>query len=446
MDLEKFLVKADQALRKRNTTQAIALYKQVLMASPDHGPARAGLLAAFRRKAELKGGPSLLDRTAAKSLRAAAAGLAGAKQAAALVKTCETGLEKDPQDAYLAARLAGALETLDRPQEALSTWQHRLSLDERDAEALKSAGKLHYRLREIAEAIDCLDRAHAVDATDPEVEKLRKNLAAEGTLAATKFETAQSSRELAKDQHAMRAAERTGRKHRSEDELAEDIAGMVAEYEAAPGDLDLCRRLARAQMKAEDYDAAEATAAAGLQQFRDEDSLLDLCGDARLKRARLAVAEAQASGDKPALKAGKAALAAAEVEEIGRRVRRNPGDSALRLRLARACYRAGETEGAIEQFQAVVSDPRVEVEARQGLGACFFRKGLMPLARRQFEQALESVGGVGGGDRGKEICYSLGLVCERLGESQDALARFMEIYEVDLNYKDVGHKIEELSG
>jgi lipoprotein NlpI len=85
------------------------------------------------------------------------------------------------------------------------------------------------------------------------------------------------------------------------------------------------------------------------------------------------------------------------------------------------------------------------VEARQGLGASFTRKGLLPLARRQFEQALALVDGPQGGDRGKEICYSLGLVCERIGDTSAALARFMEVYEIDIHYKDVASKIDELS-
>jgi hypothetical protein len=54
------------------------------------------------------------------------------------------------------------------------------------------------------------------------------------------------------------------------------------------------------------------------------------------------------------------------------------------------------------------------------------------------------VGGVAG-DRGKEICYHLGLVCERQGDTPGALARYLEIYEIDINYKDVASKIEELN-
>ena len=443
MDLTRFLDKAEQALRKRNPAQAIALYKQVLVASPGHGGARAGLLAAYRRKVELKGGASLLDRAAAKSLRAAAAGLAGAHQAVALLKICEAGLEKDPSDSQLAARLADALEQLDRPEEALATWEHRLALDESDVHALKSAGKLLYALRRVPEAIAYLDRAHAFDGNDPEVEKLRKHLAAEGTLASTRFESATSSRELARNPEAMRKVEVGRRIHRTADQLKEDIASLSETFEEAPQNVDICRQLARTQLRGGDLEGAEATIRAGLAHHPEEDSLQDLAGDVQLGRLREAAKSSREAGEGEAAAAAQVALREAECQEFSRRLARKPGDLGLQVKLARSCYRAGDTEQAIEHFQSVATDPRYEVEARQGLGACFTRKGLLPLARRQFEQALDLVGGPQGGDRGKEICYSLGLVCERMGDTSQALARFMEVYEIDIHYKDVASKIDE---
>jgi hypothetical protein len=61
MDVDKFMERAEAALRKRAPDQAIALYRQVLTARPGNGPARRGLMAAYRKRAELKGGASMLD-------------------------------------------------------------------------------------------------------------------------------------------------------------------------------------------------------------------------------------------------------------------------------------------------------------------------------------------------------------------------------------------------
>ena len=61
MDVAKFLEKAEQALRKRNAEQAIALYRQVLVAKPGYVTVRQGRRVAYRRRAELKNGPSMVE-------------------------------------------------------------------------------------------------------------------------------------------------------------------------------------------------------------------------------------------------------------------------------------------------------------------------------------------------------------------------------------------------
>jgi len=114
-----------------------------------------------------------------------------------------------------------------------------------------------------------------------------------------------------------------------------------------------------------------------------------------------------------------------------------------RIQVATELLKDGQTDKALENFQAAVADPRFELESRQGLGACFYRKGLFPLAARQFESALAAAGGVAS-EKGKEICYHLGLVSERMNDRSGALTRYLQIYEVDINYKDVSRKIEDL--
>ena len=446
MDVDKFLERAEVALRKRNPPQAVALYRQVLRAEPGHAGARLGTLRAYARKAELKGGPSLFDRSAAKGMSAAAKGMATANKPAAVVKSCEAGLEKNPADAGLLAMLAQALEDLGHGESALSVWRFRLEQDDQDLDALKGAGKLHYKLRQITEAVECFERAHALDKHDPEVERLRKNLAAEGTLASTRFESAKSSRELVKDKAALRGGERAARLHRTSDELSDDIETLEARLAEKPDDVDGRRRLTRALVAGRRWDQAlahlEAWTAAD-EHGLAADELADLTGEVQLARAEADLVAAKGAGDAAALAEAADARARLEAAEYGRRVAADPSLTELRLKLARALYRLKETDKAIEHFQVLAGDHRLKLDAQQGLGACFFRKGLLPLAARQFESALALAGGVTQ-DRGKEICYHLGLVCERMGDTSGALSRYLEIYEVDINFKDVGQKIETL--
>jgi len=448
MDLSKFLERAEAALRKRMPEQAITLYRQMLVASPGHGGARAGLMAAYRKRSELKGGPSLLDKATARSMHVTALGLRSSGRHAAVVRSCDAGLERVPDDANLSALLADALEALGHGEEALATWTSLLEVDARSLPALKAAARLHYACKQIPQAMECLERAHALDRHDPEVERLRKNLAAEGTLAASNYLTASSSRDVIRDKDALRRTEQGHRLQRSADALGEDIEALSARHAADPGDADVRRQLVKSLLEAGRTDEAEVLLVAALARVPDDDGLQDALGDLRLSRNEAALKAAHAQGDA----AGEARLrddrTALEIREFERRVRLAPGDGALRLRLARALYRAGAgaagaTDKAIEHFQALVNDPRLAIDARQGLGACFFRKGLYPLAARQFEAALTACGGLAS-DRGKEICYHLGLVCERQNDRSGAAARYLQIYEVDIGYRDVAAKIDAL--
>src|SRR5262245_25030146 len=259
MDVAKFIERAEQALRKRQPDQAIALYRQVLVASPGNATARTGLMASYRRKAELRGGPNMLDKAAAKSCYAAAVTMRTSRRHAAAAKSCDTGLERNPNDHALAELLAESLEAQGLNEEALAVWLSVLEANDKDVAALKAAGRLHYELRQIQEALACLDRAHQIDRHDPEVERMRKNLAAEGTLAATRYETATSSRDVIKDKDAMRRAESGQRLHREAGQLAEDIEDLQSRLaggapgaggQSAPATAETRRKLVKALLEA----------------------------------------------------------------------------------------------------------------------------------------------------------------------------------------------------
>jgi tetratricopeptide (TPR) repeat protein len=452
MDVDKFMERAEAALRKRAPDQAITLYRQVLTAKPGNGPARRGLMAAYRKRADLKGGASMIDRATARSLHAAAMGLRSSKRWSVLVKTCDAALEKSPHDGALVAMLAEGLEAQGLKDEALAAWESRLDADAQDLLALKHAGRLNYELRHIDIAIQQLERAHAIDRHDPEVERLRKNLAAEGTLASTRYESAQSSRDVIKDRDALRRTNEEARGGAPGIASAgtpaghvagDDLAGLRAAFLKQPSSVDLRRRLLRAYSAAGRRDDALSAVDDALAAVPQDEGLLDARGDLAIEGAEAALAEAESAGDETAIERLKAERLRVEIEECARRSARHPSDASLRLRLARAHYKAGQTDKALENFQAAVADPRYELESRQGLGACFYRKGLFPLAARQFESALAAAGGVAS-EKGKEICYHLGLVSERMNDRSGALTRYLQIYEVDINYKDVSRKIEDL--
>jgi tetratricopeptide (TPR) repeat protein len=435
VDVSKFLERAEAALRKRMPDQAIALYRQVLVAAPGNAPAREGLMAAYRKRVELKGGASLIDRATARSLYATALGLKGTRKLGAAVRTCDAGLERNPEDRAMLELLAECLQGQGHKEEALAVWKAQLAADAQDLAALKAAGLLHYELKQVAEATQCFERARALDKHDPEIERLRRQLAAEGTLANTKYESAQTSRDVMRNRGEAPVA--------AEAAEARDADALRAALALAPGDVAARRELADLLRGEGRLDEALAALDEGLAAAPADDSLATARAELLLARNDTALKAAQGRGAADEVKRLETERATLEMEDLARRVAAKPTDLALRLRLAKAAYRAGETDRAIEQFQATAADPRFKADSQQGLGACFYRKGLFPLAARQFEAALATAGGPTS-ERGKEICYHLGLVSERMNDRSGAYARFLAVYEIDINYRDVARKIEAL--
>ncbi len=49
-------------------------------------------------------------------------------------------------------------------------------------------------------------------------------------------------------------------------------------------------------------------------------------------------------------------------------------------------------------------------------------------------------------DEKKDLVYNLGTVYEKMGKRDEAIAQFKQIYSVDVDYRDVGAKIDAFYG
>lgn len=115
----------------------------------------------------------------------------------------------------------------------------------------------------------------------------------------------------------------------------------------------------------------------------------------------------------------------------------------VRLRYGRLLLDEQKYDEAIAELQRAVNDPRCRVDALVALGQCFFKKGVLDLAAKQLEKALESLPGMNA--RSKEILYNLGTIAEKRGENAEARAHYARIYEADIAYRDVASKMEQLA-
>ena len=105
-------------------------------------------------------------------------------------------------------------------------------------------------------------------------------------------------------------------------------------------------------------------------------------------------------------------------------------------------------DDAIEQFQMAYRLASIEDEESKSiqccnmLGVCFKSKNMPKLAIMWFQRGLTVPNRTE--DEYQALRYDIGLCYEEMGDSNKAMETFMEVYGIDVNYRQVAEKLREL--
>ena len=102
----------------------------------------------------------------------------------------------------------------------------------------------------------------------------------------------------------------------------------------------------------------------------------------------------------------------------------------------------GLIEEAISEFQLAAKDHRYLVDCCSLLASCFVEKGFPDLAVKWYNEGLSSP--IITEEETLGLVYELGALYMSMGETEEARLRFVEIYGVNSDYRDVGTKLAEL--
>lgn len=442
VDVTKYLERADTEVKRKNFDGAMALYAEILRLDPDAGEARRGLRRAALKKHE-KSYPNPISRffsNIVPSIGVAFASMFKAHQSVASL--AESALRNDPRNLKFNLKLGHALLRLGHKKSAEAAFQVVTEFDDQDVESLKILGQLYYEARRHDEALKCYERVLKINPRDQEAGKMRKNLAAEGAIQTAGFQTAKSSRDLAKSQTDMSAAEREQRIVKTGADLETMVKDLEAEVEKNPANLDATIKLAKAHAQRQGFDEAVDLLVAASKRFPDHAEIADLLGDTRLARLERRLDDARKGSAPDQVSRLESELLDLQIEENKRRVAAHPTDLVGRFRLGKYLLQGNQTDAAIEQLQLAVKDPRHRIPCLHMLGRAFERKGILDLAAKQLLEAAEGIHGMV--EQKKQILYDLGLVHERQGQNDRALDVYKRIFENDIGFKDVGRKIEAL--
>ncbi len=443
MNVDKLIEKGEDAHKKRNYDYAISIFLEAVAFAPNNRRAREGLRNAALKKHE----PAYPSKFAVAIFGLGArfgmffAGLGKKGNPEGYMMACERFLKLDPKNLKVNLALGNTAANAGHTDAAVFAYEVAAEHHPEDVTALKSLGNLLWRKGDIQRAHQAFDRAVRLSPQDQEALKARKNLAAEASLKQTGFETAKSSQELVKDKDAAARIEAETRIFRTADDLASERAKLEEKLAGDAENVDLMLDLVEVYQKENALGDAVAMLDRALK-FRPTDTALQFQkGDMIIIQFEDEIRKLTTAGSDAAAK--KSEFLAFRTEEFERRVKAYHTDLNFRFTLGELRFEKGEVDEAIAEFQQTVRDPKYKSESQLRLGQAFASKGQYDMAVRQFENAME--GQTGMTERVKKIHYSLGDVYEAKGDKAKAKEEFGKVYEVDINFRDVGEGISALS-
>jgi len=425
-----------EALKRKRFELAIEALQEYLKFQPDDGEAVEGFFKAAHKLREQRG-KSLFGGMLSK---ASISGKDPVKRMAA----CLRALAKNPTDKKVCMQLGAAASQANAFESASAAYRKAAEADPEDNEPWKRLGEALGRAGHIKEALDALGEAVRIDRRDQEAQKLRKNLAAEGALKISGFETAKSSRDLIKDKDVAQELEMEARLQLTPEHAASELEKLRAELEASPQDARLHVRMADLLLQKGEEAEAMAAFEQGLALEPDNYELSVRIGDLKLGKLTRAYKAAREGGDEAAIQAAHGTLVTASLAEYGRRVKEHPLDLSERFRLGRWLLQSGDVDEALKQFQETVRDPSRKVDSLQLQARCFEKMNIMNLAVKKLEEAVGEFPTMAS-PKAKSVFYDYADMLERSGSEDKARAIFEQIVEEDAAYKDTLQRLSKLS-
>jgi tetratricopeptide (TPR) repeat protein len=225
---------------------------------------------------------------------------------------------------------------------------------------------------------------------------------------------------------------------RNEDDVKDRIAELEAKLGTEDEGQELHRSLGELYLRAGEFVKAEES----FQWLADALGVLDPTIDKYIERARLGLFDQKIANadpaDAPALEKEKMAY---RQERAEARVEKFSNDTQLRYDLAIVYFELNEVDKALEQFQLAQRNPQRRVSSKVILGRCFHIKKHYDMGVEQFTDALKEM--LVMDNEKMEALYYFGNLYEDMGNADEALKCYKEIYSSNVNYRDVKERIDK---
>jgi tetratricopeptide (TPR) repeat protein len=468
-------LKALSAVELRNYGYAISLIQAVLKDNPGFLDGRKRL-----RKVELAntaGKKSFLSGLSTASLKG---GSVMKKDPLAAMELAEKSLESDPRNVQANHLLKDAAKAAGYPEISAFALETIIDGNPQDTKVMHELGELLLSIGDSEKAVEVYSKIASINPADMVAVKRSKDAAATATMKKGGWEKEGSFKDKLANKEEAAALEQKSRIVRSAESIDALIAELYPVWEADQSHVDNSKKLAKLYEERNDVGASPEALDGAIYFYHHTNTILNgsdpgvqrKLSDLQMKKTEsdIQMYEDHATANEAWLQgegaeAGEDDRVAAQqamedarhhaaelrrnrdellIGEARRRIERNPTDLQLRFELGELLVRAGQFSEAIESLQKAKQNPNARIKAMRYLGQCFKEKGMLDMAGKQLKEASSEL--LAMDLVKKDILYELGLVYERMGRKEDALACFKEIYEVDYSYRDVAQRVESSYG
>jgi tetratricopeptide (TPR) repeat protein len=423
-------LKAMAAIELRNFGYAISLLQGILKQEPQFLTGRQLLRRAEVAKQKARKKSFFNISTAPIAVMKAQREIKKAPQRA--VEMIEKALEREPYNRQANLALKEAAVAAGWPEIGVFALQTLLEENPRDVKLLHELGLLYHQTGQSDEAVEIYNRITEIDPLDAAALRLGKDASARASMATGGWTQAESYRELIKDKDVAISLEQQSRMQLSGEALDRQIAELEAQQQAKPQNADLARRLGALCEQKDDIESAIKWYQRAVELTGSSDAgLIRKLSNLKMRGAERDIAaheeflaghtEKDAAHAKRSeeLQAAKKKRAGILIEEVKKRLERNPTDLQLRFELGEHCVNAQRFREAVPELQRARQNPNARLKAMNLLGVCYCELGMLDLAMKQFEDAAREI--VTMDPMKKEIVYNLGTVYEKMGEREKSL-------------------------
>jgi predicted Zn-dependent protease len=449
--LRALWLKAVSAIELRNLGYAISLLQEILKQEPEFLTGRQLL-----RRTEVtktKSAKKSFFNISTASISVMKAQRETKNDPKRAVEMLEEVLEGEPYNRQANLLLKEAAVAAGWPEIAVFALRTLLEENSRDEKVLHELGRVYHQLGDHENEVEVYNQITAINPLDAQALRLGKDASARASMKKGGWTQAESYRDLIKDKDEAISLEQQSRIRLTGEALDQQIAETYARHQAEPENLDFARRLGALSEQKDDFESAIRwyQYAADLAKGADT-RLLRKISDLKIKCLEREIAAheeflstysardevyTEKSGQLRAAKVSRAEILIGDAQE---RVARNPTDLQLRFELGETFFNAGRFREAVPELQRARQNPHARLKAMNVLGRCYGELGMLDLAMKQLEEASREI--LSMDEMKKEIVYNLGLIYERSGDLEKALACMKQIYEVDYGYRDVAQRVE----